>query len=580
MQLNATLTEQCAQRGIVRIQRDFRWAIALCALINCWICRFYMNADGVSYLDLGDQYWKGNWQVALNPYWSPFYGWLTGLLFRVTKPTMRWEYPEVHLLNFAILIATLFCFEFFWRELLAWRSDNAWTGTARPYIWALGYLLFAYVHLVLHSPLDDYPPLSLVTPDLIVAALIYVASGMMLRFAAGKMGTRQAALMGVTLGIGYLAKSAMLPFAVVVMTTMLLVAWKQNGKKMLIGATLLGFVIISLPFITALSWNEHRVTFGDSGKLNYAWGTNGVHPMHRHWQGDRPGHADALHPTRKIFIWPEVYEFATPVAGTYPVWYDPSYWYAGVDSSLHPMRQIITFGQNTGRIAQFVLIQTGFLTAVLLLTFLLSDRIKESWRTLVGFWPILVPTVAVFLMYAMVWHSSRPWDPRYFSGVIVVGWGAVMASTSISGEEWRRKVLRAASLVLSAMVVFSALMMLIKSHRDSAPAVEQVVVAEQLRLMGVKPDDHVAVIGSAMGEQCWARLEKVKIVSEVPRPDNLELGDSSIAFWSSDREGKQTVLNILKNTGAAAVIADKAPRVLPSGWVLVGNTGHAVYFFQ
>ena len=33
----------------------------------------------------------------------------------MTKPSMRWEYPEVHLLNFTIFGATLFCFEFFWR---------------------------------------------------------------------------------------------------------------------------------------------------------------------------------------------------------------------------------------------------------------------------------------------------------------------------------------------------------------------------------------------------------------------------------------------------------------------------------
>jgi hypothetical protein len=38
---------------------------------------------------------------------------------------MSWEFPEVHLLNFAIFMAALFCFEFFWRELLASRNDKA-----------------------------------------------------------------------------------------------------------------------------------------------------------------------------------------------------------------------------------------------------------------------------------------------------------------------------------------------------------------------------------------------------------------------------------------------------------------------
>ncbi len=27
---------------------------------------------------------------------------------------------------------------------------------------------------------------------------------------------------------------------------------------------------------------------------------------------------------------PELLEFAEPVSGTFPLWYDPAYWYAGV----------------------------------------------------------------------------------------------------------------------------------------------------------------------------------------------------------------------------------------------------------
>ena len=66
---------------------------------------------------------------------------------------MRWEYPEVHLLNFAILIVTLFCFEFFWRELLAVREEGAWAGASRQYAWAMGYLLFANSILILFLPI-------------------------------------------------------------------------------------------------------------------------------------------------------------------------------------------------------------------------------------------------------------------------------------------------------------------------------------------------------------------------------------------------------------------------------------------
>jgi hypothetical protein len=567
VQSNAAVPEQDVQRRIARVQRAFRWAIAAFALLNCWTCRFIMNPDGVSYLDMGDATWRGDWHVALNSYWSPLYGWLMGLILLVARPAMAWEYPVVHLLNFAILLATLFCFEFFWRELLAWREDKDWLGASGPYAWALGYLLFAYVHFVFH-------PLAFVTPDLMVAAFVYLASGMMLRFAAGRASTAYAGLLGVVLGIGYLAKAAMFPFAVVMLATLFAVACKRGAGKWLVGAALLGFMAISIPFIAALSWNYHRFTFGDAGKMNVAWHGNGAAPVDDHSQnGSSP--VGPLCLTRKIHSWPEVYEFSKPISGTFPVWYDPSYWCAGMDTRLHPARVIVIFAKNITHYAGDQLVETGFLTAVLLLIFLLSDRTGESWKRLMGFWPILVPAVAVVLIYAMV---AIDLQRRYLSGETVVLWGAVVTSTGIAREEGRTKVLRAACLALGGMVVCTALWTLRTGHVSNVQSAEQVAVAERLRSMGMKPGDHVALIGNGFHEESWARLERVKIVAEVP--EELQPGDSAAAFWSSGPQDEQRVLDLLKTTGATAVIADSPPPVLPPGWARVGNTGHAVYTFR
>jgi hypothetical protein len=552
---------------VVLVQRGFRCAIAALALIDFWVCRYSMNPDGISYLDMGDLYWKGNWHSALNSYWSPLYSWLTGLLFLVTRPSMRWEFPEVHLLNFAIFVATLFCFEFFWRELLAYRNDKTWTGASEPYVWVLGYLAFLGIHFGVDS-------VEQVTPDLLVAALVYVASGMMLRFAGGRMGTASAGLFGVELGVGYLAKAVMLPFAAFAMTTMLAVAWKKNGKTRLIGAALLGFLAVSMPFVAALSWNQHRFTFGDAGKVNQGWLDNSVEPPYRHWQGSKPGHLDALHPTRMIFSWPAVYEFATPIAGTYPVWYDPSYWYAGLDTSVHPAREIRGFVREAPKMAFYYFFLEGILTAVPLVMFFLSDRIGEAWRRLMRFWPALIPAVATISMYSLV-H----FEPRLTSGVVLVVWGAVLASTSIAKEERRLKVTRVSSLVLGLWVIYSVLSALVQSDGKSAEQSQQVVVADRLRTMGIEPGDHVASIGNSYYAY-WARLEKVEIVSEVPRGINSEIADSASAFWRSSPEGKEAVLHILRSTGAKAVISDSAPAALPPGWIPIENTKHAVYFFR
>ncbi len=50
------------------------WVVALAlAAAHGWAQRFTMNADGISYLDIGDAYWRGDWHNAINAYWSPLY---------------------------------------------------------------------------------------------------------------------------------------------------------------------------------------------------------------------------------------------------------------------------------------------------------------------------------------------------------------------------------------------------------------------------------------------------------------------------------------------------------------------------
>lgn len=35
------------------------------------VLRQSMNADGISYLEVGAAYWRGDWEMALNGVWSP-----------------------------------------------------------------------------------------------------------------------------------------------------------------------------------------------------------------------------------------------------------------------------------------------------------------------------------------------------------------------------------------------------------------------------------------------------------------------------------------------------------------------------
>lgn len=552
--------------SVLGLQSGFRFGLSVCALVDCWINRFGISSDGVSYLDMGDLYWKGNWHSALNSYWSPLYGWIVGLIFWLTKPTLRWQYPEVHLLTFVVFLMALSCFEYFWRELLAFRDKEAKAGVSHRYGWVLGYLLFA-------SLLFKIRILSSVGPDLIVVALICLISGMILRFSSRRISVRSAAFLGTALGIGYLAKAAMLPFGIMVLATLFAVAWKQRANLRQAAVASIFFLLVSSPFIVLLSWNCHRFTFGDAGSLNTAWFVNGATPVYRHWQGDGATSTHPQHSTRKLLNWPEVYEFGTPVSGTYPVWYAPAYWWTGVDTRIHPARLLAALVRNAAQIADYWIKVCGILTSAVLMLFLLGERIQDSCRQLVKFLPILVAPAAMFLMYAMI-----TWEVRYTLGAMLVVYGVVIASSSIFAEERRTHSFRAACLIFGAVTLVWVLQSFTVSFNRSEESARRIAAAEQLRAMGMKPGDHVALIGDGFEAAAWARLDRLEIVAEVP--SDMPRGDSAAAFWNSAPQDEQAVLNILKSTGAKAVVAEMPPKSLPPGWILLGNSGRSVFFFR
>jgi len=109
----------------VMFTRLVGWTAALSAgALNAWLTRWSMNQDGVSYLDIADAYWRGDWHNAINAYWSPLYSWILGLFVSTTRPSPRWEYPLVHLANFLIYVAALGCYEYLLTTVVAYRKQK------------------------------------------------------------------------------------------------------------------------------------------------------------------------------------------------------------------------------------------------------------------------------------------------------------------------------------------------------------------------------------------------------------------------------------------------------------------------
>jgi len=180
---------------------------------QAWDTRHAMNADGISYLDMGDAYLRGDWDMAVNAYWSPLYSWLLGSAMLVFRPSAYWEFPLVHLVNFFIYLCTLACFHFFMMQLIHYQkyrltipSESGYEGYPEWVLMAFGYSLFIWSSLSLIT-------VSIVTPDMCVAAFVFLASGILLRIRTGSTRWLTFIILGVVLGFSYLAKAIMFPMS-------------------------------------------------------------------------------------------------------------------------------------------------------------------------------------------------------------------------------------------------------------------------------------------------------------------------------------------------------------------------------
>jgi hypothetical protein len=305
-----------AEWWIRRLTIGFCLIAFLLGAAQAWTSRFAMNNDGVQYLDNAGAYWAGDFQHAINSQWSPLYPWVIGALFAAVRPSPLSEFPVVHLLNFFIYLLSLAGFVFFFNCVLEMIPQGKRTPAIGVSLALIAYPSFLYCSL-------DFTTLAYVTPDLLVSFFAFLAAGLLLRIAAGTASRSQYIALGVVLGLGYLSKTPFLLFGLLCLGMATALARKQPAGLLGLGLSTATFAAIAVPYIWILSNAKSRFTVGDSGRSNIIWMVNGV--PYYNWQGGPSDNGKPIHPTRQLSSNPAIFEFATPVGGTYPPWYDPIY---------------------------------------------------------------------------------------------------------------------------------------------------------------------------------------------------------------------------------------------------------------
>lgn len=533
------------------LKAAFRVVALLVGFLQAWAYRFYIEPDGVNYLGIADAYLRHDWISAINGYWSPLYSWLLAGVKWLFAPSAYWESTALHLLNLVLYLVALLCFEFFLDRLLALLADR-FSGSAGGQElpdwawWTLGYVVFLVVSLKLITLSTD-------TPDMALAALLFLAGGLLIDIAILPADTFRHATFGVVLGVAYLTKSVMFPLSFVYFAASLFArgGWKKPDLRAVAG--LAAFLIVSSPFVIALSRAKGHLTFGETGKIAYLAQVTPPQPA-----------AGFPHHIKQLFVNPAVYEYDTPFASAYPAWHDSSYWWAGVTVrfSLHDQLRVIA--RSAASYFHLLSVEKEWIAGLMVLA-IFAGAWSAHAKTWLALWFLWIPSVAMLALYSLVLVESRyvavAMATVWISLFAALPWGKINVVPNLG-----LAVVLAIAITSSGSLIREEVPNMAACMRP--PAHAQWIAAKQLRSLNLQLGDDLAVLGHTTIGDYWAHLAGFRIVADVPLEEVQ-------AYWKATPEKRLEISSVLASVGVKAIVSATTPQI-SDGWQPLGNSGYYV----
>lgn len=518
-----------------RIRKALLWCTTAIALLQIFTTRHTFNPDGISYIEVGETWLRGDFRHAINGYWNPLYSICLALMAKLF-PRYQEDVSD-HAVNFLLFLLLQHLFfsllDQFRRVLARERNDSQADFT----LLCVACPLFAWTCFVLID-------LSKITPDLMVACVFTAVATSMLRNYLDGPSWRTCLTIGFWLGIGYLAKTVVFLLAIPFLVFLGLAgrARKPTGLFALLSAGV--FFAIAGPYIYFLSSTKGHVTYGESGLLAYAWEVNGVSPYF-HWQGGPDDFGNALHPPNEISHNPPVFTFSDEVHSTYPLWFDPSYWNAG----LHPRFVLVQQVQAILKALKVyckMLVNPVNIAFIILIAIAARGRWCECLTRVAGFWWLILPALTPFALYALVYAETR-----YIGIFVLLIHLCCLTGVLISGGNISLSRTKQFGIVcvLTLFVIcgrVAAQSQIGYLHRRYIAHLE---TAQFLNAHGVGNGDPIALMGQ--GVSAWfARLARTPIVAEA----------STFHFepaWVREPSERERIAKMLETFGVRAIVIDQ-----------------------
>ena len=568
------------------------YAYLLLLLPSAWLAakydRYAIDGDAIGYMDLADLIHAHRWSEAVNSYWHPLYPALLCLAQMVFHPGRFSELPAYYTLNYGLFLLQAVAMLLFVRGLARLRERMSPDSAALFSLPALELIGLSWLTIAMMRELS----LGKVRTDSLLQALILLAFAMLMESLSAATFASAAglgALMGLFFGLAYLTKSFAFLLALLSMMVMVLFAWRVQKQRLLrtlgmVAPAFVVFLAVAGPYVAALSHQKHRFDFGDSGSLNYAWYVSGTEKMHLEpWMTDSFGSAKVhlVHPERQLMASPGVYSYKALSAGTYPPWFDTTYFNEHITPVFSLKRLVVRDARNAVLIVRYVL---NHPEGVLLLAVLLVAGASLHGRHRFA-WPMLVLGALMWAIYAMVNVEERYVTAAYL--VMLLPMFAALTPARGAADDLRvRSLSRTAGLLVLLFAMFTLGELL---REDLANRRDEIVrgdvpawryrnvfdAAEALGRMGVAPGAEIACIGedACLNDFYWARLAGVRILTEIYEPVHDHLIDRLDAM-----PNREQVYATVRNEGAQVLVgsfdpgAMNASHAAAAGWVRLGET--------
>jgi hypothetical protein len=547
---------------------------------------YQIDGDAVSYMDIGDLIRSHNWPAVINGYWNPLYPALLALghsLFHATRFT---ELHAYYLVNFGIFLLEMLAVVLFTDSVVCLRKALS-SANDKPFLldrYPLRYIALGLLLVAAQRELS----MGKIRPDALLHALLLFALAALLRhLATGQL--RYAAFLGLALGLAYLTKSFSFPFTLLCIAALVAfrLFWQKQSPTRTTVAALLAlacFTLIAGPYVAALSHQKHRFDIGESGSLNYAWFVSGTTKLHL--QPDQitlfgASEVHLKHPETVLLQAPLVVSYNQLPYGTYPAWFDPSFWNDRVQPHMNPHLQLIATANCIIRFLRYLANHPeGWLLLALLL--FLGARPTLAWRSSANvFWlPPVALGIAIICIYSMVYLEDR-YVSSAFLFILLPILAALRPAIPSQSDS-----LRNAS---TGVILFMALLVLGQSARsvgemrrtlihDKSPGgwydSDTFQAAHALNSLAVLPGDTIACVGAraCLIDHYWARLAGVRILTEIYDPH------PSLSPALTDIPNQEQAIEAAREQGAKVLVGYFAPALikLPStarpGWRELGES--------